>query len=269
MPEISVIMGVYNGERYVGEAIESILSQSYDDFEFIIVDDCSTDRTNEIIKSYNDPRIKIIRLERNHGLAYALNIAAKESKGKYIARMDSDDISLNERFERQILFFSKNQDVSVLGTSYYEIDSSGEIIGEKKFPSDDKDIKSVMIKINPFFHASIMMKKESLEESGFYNGSLRMLEDYDLWIRMSKKCKLANMDESLIKRRYHEGNVCLTTDNAQLLAGVKLRLKYIFGGYFPAYTLIHVIKPLVAYLTPQQLRKFVRKTFFKSSLYGR
>lgn len=268
MPEISVIMGVYNGERFLAEAIESILFQTFRDFEFIIINDCSTDKSEKIISSFDDPRIKLINLKENKGLSFALNTGILKSKGHYIARMDSDDVSIPERFEKQVEFFKKNPEVSVLGSAYYEINGNGGIIGKKIFPTGNSKLKRMLIRINPFFHPSVMMKKDVLLKTGGYDSSMRMLEDYDLWFRVSRNFVMNNISEPLMKRRYHSGNITLVTDDAQLIAGLKLRSKYIKKGYYHLYCYIYLIKPFLAYKTPSAVRKFIRKFFLKSRLYG-
>ena len=123
---ITVLMSVYNGERYLQESIKSILCQTFTNFEFIIIDDCSDDTSCKIIESYNDKRIKLIRNRINLGLSASLNIGIRASRGKYIARFDSDDISCPERIETQYRFMEENSQIGILGTGYYKIDQNGE-----------------------------------------------------------------------------------------------------------------------------------------------
>ena len=146
---ISIIMPAYNAEKYIREAIESILNQTYTDFEFIIINDGSTDKTKEIIKSYSDPRIVYMENEENSGIVVTLNKGLKCAQGEYIARMDSDDISLPDRFEKQIAYMDKHKDVGVLGTS---IIIFGEGIKEQIYQFDSKYKKA---KADLFFNSSL------------------------------------------------------------------------------------------------------------------
>src|SRR3989338_10709157 len=135
--KISVIMSVYNGMPYLPEAVKSILNQTYKNFEFIIIDDASTDQSTKYLRFLKDKRIKLIKNSKNLGLAASLNKALKFAKGEYIARMDADDISLPKRFEKQVKFFKKHPSVDICGTWVNLIDDVGKIIGEKKYPISD------------------------------------------------------------------------------------------------------------------------------------
>ena len=132
-------MSVYNGEKYLREAIESILNQTFTDFEFLIVNDGSTDSSLEIILSYPDERIRVIRNDRNIGLTKSLNKALQQAKGEYIARQDADDISLQNRFEEQLIYLEKHPEVALLGTSAYKIDERGEILAKVIVPTEEDE----------------------------------------------------------------------------------------------------------------------------------
>ena len=153
MPTLSVIMSVYNAEKYLSQAIESILNQSFEDFEFIIIEDCSTDNSLKIIKNYviNDKRIRIIQKAKNkkmRGFIENLNIGLSEAKGKYIARMDSDDISHPDRFEKQVLFLDSHPNVFMVGSAINFIDENGKLIRKYEALETDDKIKKQMIKKN-------------------------------------------------------------------------------------------------------------------------
>ena len=269
MPEISVVMGVYNAASFLAEAIESILSQTYNDFEFIIVNDRSTDESEKIIRSFTDSRIQLINLDENKGLSFALNRGIEKASGRYIARMDADDVSLPHRFDKQMNYFASHPETDVLGSAVYEIDESGNMLGVKKVPQSDERIKKLLIKSNPFFHSVIMMKRSALEESGYYDESIRQtVEDWDLWFRMSRRCKMANLDEPLLKRRFHKENMSLESNDELLLNGMKLRIKYIGEGYYSAFSYRHLLKPFAAYSMPGPLKKFIRQKILKSNIYG-
>lgn len=188
MCKVSVIMGIYNCENTLAESIDSILTQTYKDWELIMCDDGSKDNTYKIAKSYAEKykQIVVFRNEKNQGLAYSLNKCIEKSSGKYIARMDGDDISLPERLERQVEYLENNQQVDILGTNVYYFDEQG-VWGKSNAKQQLDKIDIACGKI--FAHPSVMMKKSCLEVVGGYisNKLTRRAEDYDLWCRMYEK----------------------------------------------------------------------------------
>ncbi|OQY14044.1 MAG: hypothetical protein B6I30_01800 [Desulfobacteraceae bacterium 4572_187] len=206
-PKISVVMSVYNGKKHLKEAVESVLCQSCQDFEFIIVNDASTDKTNEILESFDDPRIKIIKNTENMGLTKSLNIGIKAAKGKYIARMDADDISLPHRFEIQVEYLERNPECAVAGSSYYQIDDKGTICSFIEVLTNDPDIKEGLKTQNWFGHGSVMMKKDAFLKAGGYNEKYKFAQDYDLWLRLAAEHRLANIKEPLYCWRVSSSNI--------------------------------------------------------------
>lgn len=194
---VSVIMAAYNEERLIERAIQSIINQSYADWELIVVDDGSSDCTVDIIESFarKDDRIALFKNNINKGLAESLNIGIELSKGKYIARMDADDESLPKRFEMQLKFMGENPDIDVLGTGATYIDSDNNTLGKMIMPESNYDIKQEIMKTSPFIHPSIMMKKEFINEIGMYNKDIKRAEDYDLWFRAKHFAKFHNLSE--------------------------------------------------------------------------
>ena len=183
MPKVSVIMGTHNGGKYIRRAIESILNQSYSDFEFIICDDCSTDNVVEVIKSFKDKRIILIGNEQQLGLAASLNRCIEFSKGEYLARMDDDDISHSDRFEKQVDFLDTHPEYAIVGCCRRTFDNRGVwntygIGGELS--------KQDIIKGKTFTHPSVIMRKVALVNSGCYTVSERTIrgQDFDLWCKM-------------------------------------------------------------------------------------
>jgi glycosyltransferase involved in cell wall biosynthesis len=209
-PKVTVLMSVYNGEKYLNEAIDSILGQTFKDFEFLIINDGSTDKTAEILKSYNDPRIKIINNEKNIGLTKSLNKGLKLARGEYIARQDADDISCDNRLERQIKFLDKNLDIAIVGTNYFRINEKGDIIQKIKRQEKDKNIKKYLLSGNQLGHGTIMFRKSCFEKVGFYREEFKFAQDYDLVLRFSEKYKLANIPETLYKWRINSNSVSVS-----------------------------------------------------------
>lgn len=211
-PIISVIMPVYNGERFLREAIDSILNQTFSDFEFIIINDGSTDGTLEIIQSYTDERIRVVNNELNQGIVACLNHGTELARGEYIARMDADDISLPERFEKQVDYMNNHIDVGVLGGNVIEFDINSKKEKITSLPLGDLPIRWMMCFENPLRHPTIMMRKKLLVTVGGYK-DFKASEDYDLWQRLSCFTKLANLKESILMYRYHGNNLSSLPNN--------------------------------------------------------
>ncbi len=199
---ISVVMSVYNAEKYLTEAIDSILNQTFKQFEFIIVNDGSTDSSLNIIKSFNDSRIKIIDQE-NKGLSQALNIAIKTAKGNYIARLDADDIALPTRFEKQFEFLEKNLECVALGSNAIYTTEEGQELYTSNFPTTWTALKEILPLDNPFLHSAVIFRKNICIKCGYYDETIKnQYEDIILWNRMSKYGELRNLKEVLIKYRF-------------------------------------------------------------------
>lgn len=203
-PKVTVLMSVYNGELYVRQAIDSIVNQTLTDFEFIIIDDCSSDGTSEIIKSYRDKRIHAVQHTINMGLTKSLNEGIHLSKGIYIARMDADDISLPERLQKQTEFMDNNRDIGVCGSWIKIIRTKSEIW---KPPKDDAEICSFMLFYNAIYHPTAIIRRDVLiKHNLFYDESFRYGQDYDFWMRISKYSRLANIAKVLVHRRVSHKN---------------------------------------------------------------
>lgn len=201
-PKVTILMSVYNGEKYLGEAIDGILNQTFKDFEFLIINDGSTDSTAEILQSYQDPRIKIINNEKNMGLTKSLNKGLKIAKGEYIARQDGDDVSLPTRLEEQISFLDKNKEVGLLGTAWYIIDENSQEIRISK-PTDGKYVVHFMC------HGTALIRKDCLKKVGLYREVFEYAQDYDLWLRIADEFEVRNIRKPLYKRRVHDVSISL------------------------------------------------------------
>ena len=201
-PTISVVLSVYNGGEFLTEAIESILNQTYKDFEFIIINDGSTDGSLELIREFEkqDSRIVLITRE-NKGLIASLNEGIEKSKGKYIARMDADDISLPNRFEVQLEFMEKNLNIGVCG-SWIEVFGEGYKAKVVKVAPNDEELRAMLIFTVPVMHPSVMMRKDLLDIYNLrYNEEYQSAEDYKMWLDCAKFIKLANIEKVLLKYR--------------------------------------------------------------------
>lgn len=195
---ISVLLPVYNGAEHLKEAIQSILEQTYPTFELIIINDGSTDDSAAIIKQFTDPRIRYYEQE-NHGLAFTLNRAIELSKGKYLARQDQDDISLPQRFEKQVRFMEAHADCGMVGTWAMIWKGNNETKRNHEHPTESFILKFDLLLNNPFVHSSIMLRSQVFDEVGLYSTdkSRQPPEDYELWSRIARKFDVANIPEIL------------------------------------------------------------------------
>ena len=218
---MSVIMAVHNAEQFLDKSISSILLQTLSQFEFIIVDDASTDNSASILDEMakKDKRIKIIKNHQNIGLTKSLNKALLKAKGKYIARQDADDCSALQRLEKQVLFLDKHKDVALVGTSTIVIDEFGESLCMRHCITDPALLRKTVLVRNCFFHGSIMFRKKDIEQIGRYREKFVYGQDYDLYIRLSEKRNLANIDLPLYYWRFTRDSISAKQGHMQNVYG--------------------------------------------------
>ncbi len=226
--KISVVMPVYNGEKYLHDSISSVLNQTEKNFEFVIINDGSTDTSEKVIKSFNDPRIRYIN--KNHiGLVEALNFGISEARGKYIARMDADDICLPNRFEIEKNILENDNNIAMVGSHAIIIDENNKEKGVMSYPPQSWNrIKKYTLLHCPFIHPTVMIRKDILEIVGKYIGKFKYIEDYDLWSRIVFKYKCVNITELLIKYRIHKKQETRKNNFLMRLKGIILRFIILF-----------------------------------------
>lgn len=239
---VSVLMPAYNASLYIREAIDSILSQTFSDFEFLIIDDGSTDNTVDIVKSYNDTRIKLLQNGQNKGLVYTLNKGLDIAQGKYIARMDADDISKPDRLEKQFAYLESSSDVDILGTAFNFLDTPYEI----HHPVYNEDIRIRLLDDNAFAHPTVMFRAETLRKNNlYYKSEYKHVEDYHFWTQAAiKELGLANLDEVLLLYRQHPTQVTTSKFEEQQHLKNSIRLEYLkhyFGSRFSNNELMTVL----------------------------
>lgn len=264
-PKISVILSVYNSEKYLTEAIKSILVQTCKDFEFIIIDDASTDKSSEILKNFTakDKRIILISNKKQLGLTRSLNKAIRQAKGKYIARMDADDISLKKRLEEQISFLEKNQDIVALGSWVVLINQKGQKIKTKRSPRGYKNILCNIIKANPFIHPTLVFRKEVFDKVGLYDESFPYAQDYELMLRIVQKFKTDNYPGALLKYRVGAGkSVSVDKLKKQEWLALKARWLALTKHGYPKTDFWKLIKPALSFFLPISVKIWIYKRFF-------
>jgi glycosyltransferase involved in cell wall biosynthesis len=229
-PFVSVVMPVYNGEKYLREAIESILAQTFRNFELIAVDDGSTDGSASILASYRqqDERIVILTHSQNQGIVSALNWGLEIGQGKYIARMDADDISLPERLERQVEFLETHPQVGILGSEAIFMDLQGQEIARMVRPRDDLSIRWMSLLANVFFHPTVMIRRAVLTEYSLcYQPGIQSGQDYDLWVHMLEHTQGANLDQPLVRYRVTAESISSQYKQEQMVNHNQISFAYI------------------------------------------
>lgn len=203
-PLISVVMPVYNGERFIKLAIDSILAQTYSDLELIIIDDGSKDDSAAIVKSFKDSRIRYYR-QNNSGVAAARNKGLSKAKGEYVAMHDADDISLEDRLEKQVNFLETNKSVGLVGSNYQIINEAGQWVGSTNVFTHPDDLDLAIKLFNQFGQGTVMMRRSLLTGSS-YDQAFKLGEDFEFWNTLAHKTRLANLKEELYQWRYHESS---------------------------------------------------------------
>ncbi|MGH3136771.1 MAG: glycosyltransferase family 2 protein, partial [Gaiellaceae bacterium] len=203
-PLVSVLLAVHNGEPYLWMALESVLRQTMADFELIVVDDASTDTTPEVIAAIDDHRLRVLRNEEQLGLAASLNRGLDEAQGRYVARLDADDVALPRRLELQVARLRATPGTVVLGSSVCAIDDDGAPGAVHAMPATPRAVRWHLLFSSPFFHPTALLDREYLDRNGLrYDPSFLESEDYDLWTRVLAAGDGANLPEALVLYRVH------------------------------------------------------------------
>jgi cellulose synthase/poly-beta-1,6-N-acetylglucosamine synthase-like glycosyltransferase len=222
---VSVVMSVLNGERFLPEAVESILEQSFRDFEFIVINDGSTDGSGSMLDSYrrSDPRVRVYHQE-NRGLIESLNRGSGLAQGKYIARMDADDIAIRDRLMWQVDFMEQHPEVGVVGGAIEVINTKGKAVAIERNPTKDREIKLALLRgYCPLVHPTVLMRKEALVSVEGYRKVVVHAEDYDLWLRIADQYQLANLEAVVLKYRRHSCQVSVRRYRQQALSSLAAR----------------------------------------------
>lgn len=237
-PKLTVLMTVYNVEKYIRRAVFSILNQTFREFELIIINDGSTDRTEAIISSFKDKRIRYYKNEQNLGISISLNKGIALTNGKYAARMDGDDICYPNRLGKQMAFLDQHEDHGLAGSWYYVINNNGSLRTVRRKDTEDENIRLSMLFENQFIQSSVMMRTDLLKEIR-YDPELEVCEDYDLFMKIMGKSKVANIPEELITYRWHGKNTSIVKQKSILESFLK-----IFSRTLDAYNIPHTTEEL-------------------------
>jgi len=289
-PVVTVLMAVYNAASFLPQAIDSILKQTYGEFEFLIVDDGSTDASPEILQSYSDARLRVISQYPNRGQPHALNMGVREARGVLIARQDADDLSLPNRLEKQVAYMNKHPNVALVGSGAIIIDELGRTMGLRQVETDSFSIRWRQVFKNCFVHSSVMFRKKVVELLGGFDPTIGYGEDFDLWSKIVARYNVANLPEPLILYRDQGGSKTSTLiklsfeENYNIIKRNLLRiwpnipqpdraaslLNYLRSGH--PFLTIEDVRELIQVLEALGSRspewKYRRATLMASELYG-
>jgi len=261
MPTVSIIMPVYNAEKFLKTAIDSVLSQTYQNFELLIYNDGSTDNSLNIIESFSDQRIKVINYQKNIGYIYRLNEGLKIAKGKYIARIDADDIWHPQKLEKQVEILNKNKNLAFIATDFYRIDYQKYILSIDKNSQYNNNLRHNILKKNLICHSSILFKKKNCFSAGSYNENMKYTEDYHCWIKILSKYDGIILPEILTYYRISSNQISFKKRKTQVYYTLKTK----FIGFklinFKLIYLPYLLYDLYRLSVPNWLITIKRKIF--------
>jgi len=224
-PRVTVLLSVYNGDRFLREAIDSVLSQTWNDFELLVVNDASTDGTAAILESYNDPRVHIVTTASRIGFPLSLNCGLAHARGEYVARIDADDVALPQRLAEQVRYLDHHPDVGLVASAIDIIDEEGTKIGIEDSTRSSEELYYLLTFKSCVAHSSVMFRRALILGIGGYDESVKYAEDYDLWMRVSRRARIAKLDKILTQLRYTEKSISSRYKAEQAASARKIVLK--------------------------------------------
>lgn len=237
IPLVSVLMLSYNRAQYLPQAIDSVLSQTYRNFELIIIDDGSTDNTQDVLLGYDEPRIRVVRHDDNHGLHASRAESLQQVRGAYVAVLDSDDVWLSPyKLERQVDYLEQHIECVVVGTFLTIIDQNGQVIGSNSYATEDQDIRQTILGRNQFVHSGVVMRHSALTKTVGYRDTV-LAEDYDLFLQLGMHGMFANIPEYFTAYRIHDDSFNhQRISMAQAVLGIIRNYRGIYPRYYYSVT---------------------------------
>jgi len=253
-PQVSIIMACRDSARYLGTAIESLLADAPHDSEVIILDDGSTDDTPHILThaADRDSRITLLRNEQPQGVAVGRNRCARAASGKYLVQMDADDVVIPGRIRAQVQFLDAHPDVGVLGGAIELIDARGKKFRTRSYPAHDSQIRAIMYRVSPFAQPAVTMRRELFLQAGGYEPSYLFAQDLDLWLRLAKVTRFANLMQPVLQYRVHGRSTTARFIRRIQLRSARLRLKAMVNhGHRPSLVdLVFIFGTVAATILP-------------------
>jgi glycosyltransferase involved in cell wall biosynthesis len=248
-PRVSVVMPVYNAEAYLAEAVESVLAQTFKDFELLAVDDASTDRSPELLAFYarKDPRVRVLRNPQNLMISRTLNAGLNQAQGEYLARMDADDVSLPDRLAKQVAYLDAHPRAGVVGGTMVITDATGRATGERRYHLTDAAIRRHLFRYNPFSHPLVMMRTAIVRAVGGYLPEYDFAEDYELYFRIGRKAEFGNLPDVLLRYRVVPRSLTAAVTRAMELQTLAVRRRaakeygYAMTGFDKIYWLLQYL----------------------------
>jgi|GEM_PF-807425 glycosyltransferase involved in cell wall biosynthesis len=267
-PEISILMSAYNSADTINKSLQSIQSQSFKDWEVIIVDDASTDETHDILLKWQQElgqeKFTIIKNDKNIGLTKSLNKCLRRAGGKFIARLDADDYWHSEKLTVQSAYLSRYPAVGVVGSNYVNLLQEKAMV--TNLPKHDRDIRNKIYRLNPFGHSCVLMRKQLLLSIDGYDPSVYYGQDRDLWFRLMPLTTFHNIQDTLCYRRIDEG-ISVSSSSRQMWQSIKTKIHYIGINRAPLVNYLHLALPLLILLTPKKVKRFRNNKRFSRNLY--
>lgn len=255
-PTITVLMSVHNGLPFLADAVRSVLAQTFADFEFLILDDASTDGTRDFLRTLQDPRVRLIELDGNIGLTAALNRGLREARGELIARQDADDLSHPRRLQLQAAFLAANPPCAAVGSQARLVDQRGRSLGKKNLPLSHRSIRFAHLFDNMLAHSAVMFRKAAVLAAGGYDESFPASQDYDLWSRLGERHALANLRQRLATLRVVPTGITQTHRRADLIRRVQAAHFQRLTGRPAADVELDLIALFRSRVPPARLREF-------------
>lgn len=262
-PAVSVLMPAYNAEKYIGEAIESILKQTFKDFEFIILDDASTDNTWKVIQKYakKDRRIITLKSKKNLYIAKARNKLLKKVRGKYIIWQDADDVAMLFRIKDQYKFMENNPKVGICGGYLQFINERGKKISVRKYAPDNDTIKKNVFKFAPVAQPAAIVRKKCFQNVGYFNPKYAPSDDLDMNFKIGKKYEFANLKKVLIRYRQNTNSATFSNLRKMELLTIEIRKKYAKDRYYGPMPLLdqiyNLLQEISVYILPNRIKIFL------------
>lgn len=256
MALVSIIITVYNGEKFVGKTINSVLTQAFQDFELIIINDCSKDNSEKIIEWFNDSRIVYKKNSNNLNIVESRNIWLRHATGKYICLLDQDDVLEETKLEKQYNFMEQHQEYWLVWCNIININEHDIVLWETIVPEEDYQIRERLLRSSQFACWAVMMRKELLDKTWLLDPNFIKCDDYDLWLRLGILGKMHNLQERLFRYRYHLNNTSKSSHKEMALKSLKLCIKY--RKYYPNF-LISLMLWIWYLVVPQKISSKILK----------